>query len=159
MFGMKPKAVPETPEPLPPPRQIPAGSIEINDQYVSASPDLVGLAVDGWILKQKIDALQKELKTITAQLDNSLGAGAALTVEGVCRVTIAERTTFTLTDPLHARQLLGGRFEDLVQTSLEYTLTDKLKEMVNDADHALSAGLRECIAIKTSTSVTFRAAA
>lgn len=162
MFGLKAKAVPTptAPEAVETsPRQLPAGSIEIDGQFVSASPDLVGLAVDGWIVKQHIEALQKELKGITVKLENSLGAGAALTVEGACRVTIAERTTFTLTDPLHARQLLGGRFEDLVQTSLEYTLTDKLKDMVRDGDHALGAGLRECIAIKTSTSVTFRAAA
>ena len=155
MFGMKTKAA----DPVEPVRQLPAGTIENGGQVVSAGPDLVGLAVDGWIVKQKIDALQKELKTITTALENSLGAGAALTVPGACRVTIAERTTFNLKDPLHARQLLGGRFEDLVQTSLDYTLTDKLKELVLDGDHALSAGLRECIEVKTSTSVTFRAAA
>jgi hypothetical protein len=162
MFGLKNKSIspaPQTAETPPPFRPLPAGTIENDGLMVSASPDLVALAVDGWILKQKIDALQKELKAITTQLENSLGAGAALVADGVCRVTIAERTLFALNDPDKARELLGGRFDDLVQAAVEYTLTDKLKEIVRDGDHALSAGLRECVGVKTSVSVTFRAAA
>lgn len=140
-----------------PHRQLPAGQIETADeQFLPASPDLVALAVDGWKIKQRIDALQKELKGITTKLENSLGAGTSLAIDEVCRVTISERTTFTLTDPLRCRELLGGRFEDLVQSTVEYTLSDKLKDMARDADHPLSDGLRSCIAVKSGVSVAFR---
>ena len=118
---------------------------------------MIALTVDGWIIKQKIDALTKQLKEITGKLENSLGAGASLAVDGVCKVTVSERTSFSLTDPEQAQKILGGRFEDLVASEVSYSLIDKLKEMVLDADHPLAAGLRGCIAIKSGVSVTFRA--
>lgn len=135
---------------------LPAGQIERDGLMTSASPDLVGLACEGWAIKQKIDALQKELKAITEKLENSLGAGAALAVDDVCRVTLSERQTFKLMDPDKCAALLGGRFPDLVDSTVEYTPTDKLKDMVLDPDHPLAASLRGCFAIKTSTTVTFR---
>ena len=46
-------------------RQLPAGQIENDGLVCSADPGLVALASDGWIIKQKIEALQKELKGIT----------------------------------------------------------------------------------------------
>ena len=70
------------------------------------------------------------MKAITGQLENSLGAGAKLSVDGLCSVTISERTTFSLTDPAHAQEILAGRFEDLVATAVSYTLTDKFKDLV-----------------------------
>lgn len=134
----------------------PAGMIEHDGTITSADAGLVALACDGWVIKQKIDALQKELKGITARLENSLGAGAALAVDGVCRVTLSSRQTVTLTDPDKCEALLGGRFTDLVESHIEYTLTDKLKGMALDPDHPLSEGLRSCIVVKDSTVVTFR---
>lgn len=144
------------PAPAPVSPALPAGYIERESTYTSADSDLVALAVEGWIIKEKIDALQKTLKAITEKLENALGVGAALAVDDTCRVTIAERTTFKLTDPDTAEALLGGRFQDLVTTQIEYTPTDKLKAMVLDPDHPLSAGLRACMTIKSSTTVTFR---
>lgn len=135
---------------------LPAGQIENDGHITSASPDLVALACDGWIIKQKIEALQKELKEITEKLENSLGAGAALAVDGMCRVTLSSRQTVKLTDVDKCEALLGGRFHDLVETHIEYTLTDKLKAMALDPDHPLSEGLRSCLVIKDSTVVTFR---
>lgn len=138
------------------PRPTPAGQIERDGRMVSADADLIALACNGWIVKQNIEALQKELKGITDQLENSLGAGATLAVDGVCRVTLSNRQTFRLTDVEKCQALLGGRFDDLVETSLEYTLSDKLKAMALDPDHPLSEGLRSCILIKDGTTVTFR---
>lgn len=154
IFGSTPDTSPV--EPKSPARQLPAGQIENDGRVTSAGPDLVALACDGWILKQKIDALQKELKVITERLENSLGAGAALAVDGVCRVTLSERVTFKLDDPETCAALLGGRFADLVDSAIQYTPTDKLKEIVFDPDHPLAAGLRACFTIKSATAVTFR---
>lgn len=153
VFGSKAEPAVPAPADL---RQLPAGLIERDGQCVSATPDLIALAVDGWTIKQRIDALQKELKTVTEKLENSLGAGAALAVDNVCRVTFSERTTFKLMDPHKCSEILGGRFGDLVDTVVDHTPTDKLKDMLLDPDHPLAESLRACFAIKTATSVTFR---
>lgn len=153
IFGTNLKAEEPAPTTVAP---LPAGQIERDGLITSASPDLVALACDGWVIKQKIDALQKELKTITEKLENSLGAGAALAVDDVCRVTLSSRQTFKLVNVDKCEALLGGRFSDLVSTSIEYTLTDKLKDIVLDPDHPLSEGLRGCIVVKDSLAVTFR---
>lgn len=138
---------------------LPRGQIENGGQVISADPDLVALASDGWTIKQKIEVLQKELKVITDRLQNTLGAGSTLTVDGVCKATISGRESFVLIDPDRARAFLGGRFDDLVDSTVSYTLTDKLKALVNDPDEPLSEPLRGCVAVKYSTSVAFRAAA
>ena len=152
------KATPSQNEPADEPAYgaLPAGLIENNGQCVSASSDLVALACDGWVIKQKMEALQKELKAITDKLENSLGVGAALAVDGVCRVTLGNRQTFKLTDVDKCAALLGGRFADLVDSSIEYTLSDKLKAIVLDPDHPLSKELRGCVLIKNIAAVTFR---
>lgn len=121
-------------------RALPAGLIENDGQVVSASEDLVSLACDGWSIKQRIDALQKKLKTITTN--------STLAVDNVCRVTLSARQTFSLTDPDKCEAILGGRFSDLVDSSIEYPLTNKLKDIMLDPDHPLSAQLRACIAIR-----------
>lgn len=140
------------------PKLLP-GLLECDGQAIHASSELVALAVDGWNLKLRIEALQAELKAINNKLEWIIGAGAKLRVEGVCTVNVSDRQTITLTDVGIARQVLGGRFTDLVDERTEYTLTDKLKELVLDADHPLSESLRGCIQVKDSVSVTFRAAA
>lgn len=139
--------------------KLPPGLLECDGQAIHASPELVTLAVDGWNLKLRIEALQAELKAINSRLEETIGAGAKLRVEGVCTVNVSGRQIITLTDVGIARQVLGGRFTDLVDERTEYTLTDKLKELVLDADHPLSESLRGCIQVKDSVSVTFRAAA
>lgn len=154
-FFNKSASAPTTPDE--PARRLPEGILEHDGQALHASPDLVALVVDGWELKQQIEALQKQLRTITDKLQNSLGAGTSLTVEGVCRATISSRQVFVLSDVHKCQAFLGGRFADLVDESVEYTLTNKLKEIVLDPDHPLSAGLRDCVLIKESTSVSFRA--
>jgi len=139
--------------------KLPSGQIENGGQVVSADPSLVELASDGWTIKQKIEALKKELKVITDKLENTLGAGSTLTVHGLCKATISGRERFVLIDPDRARALLGGRFDDLVNSSVSYTLTDKLKALVSDPDEPLAEPLRGCVAVEYSTSVAFRAAA
>lgn len=136
-----------------------AGLLECDGHAIHASHDLVELAVDGWSLKLRIDALQAELKAINNKLEEAIGAGAKLRIEGICTVNVASRQAITLINEELARQVLGGRFVDLVTERKEFVLTDKLKELVLDADHPLSESLRGCIQIKDGTSVTFRAAA
>jgi hypothetical protein len=133
------------------------GLIERDGQCVSADEGLLALAAEGWAIKGQIDDLKARLDGITDALQNSLGAGAALVVDGQCRVALAERLTYALKDVERCKGLLGGRFDDLVAASVTYTLTDKLKELVQEAEHPLvKSGLDQCIAIKRSMSVTFR---
>lgn len=135
---------------------LPAGRIEQNGQSADADPGLVALALRGWTLKRQIEDWQKELKAINDHLENSLGAGASVEVAGVCRATVAARQTFKLTDVDTCQSLLGGRFTDLVETSVEFTLSEKLKAIVLDPDHPLSAGLRGCVQIKDGVSVSYK---
>ena len=136
-----------------------AGLLECDGHAIHASHDLVELAVDGWSLKLRIETLQAELKAINSKLEETIGAGAKLWIESICTVNVIGRQTITLTNVELARQVLGGRFTDLVNEHTEYTLTDQLRELVLDADHPLNELLRSCVQIKNSTSVTFRAAA
>lgn len=148
---LKPKAAAPAP--------LPSGILEHDGHAIHASPDLIELAIQGWKLKLQIDALQTQLKAVSEKLQNALGAGAKLRVDGVCVVSVSGRQSMTLTDVGLCQQLLGGRFQDLVAERAEFTLSDKLKEIVLDADHPLSAGLRQCVQVKDSVSVSFRAAA
>lgn len=140
----------------PPSFPTPSGRVESDEGKTEATRDLVDLAIDGWTIKQEIERLQKELKEITEKLETVLDAGTVLHVDGVCRITLSERTTFKLIEPDKCAGILGGRFADLVDVSTEYTPTDKLKEMVFDPDHPLAENLRGCFAIKSSAVVTFR---
>lgn len=115
--------------------------------------------MDGWDLKLRIDGLQTQLKAINEKIQNALGAGAKLRVDGLCTVNVSGRQSLTLTDVEMCRLLLGGRFQDLVDERAEYTLSDRLKDIVLDADHPLNAGLRQCVQVKDSVSVSYRAAA
>jgi hypothetical protein len=134
----------------------PSGRIENDGRCTSASPDLIALALEGFDLKGQIEALETRLKTVSDRLANSLGPGAVLVVDGVCRVPIASRQTFKLTDPETCKALLGGRFDDLVDSSTDYTLTEKFKAVVLDPDHPLSESLRACVAIKETRYLAFR---
>ena len=75
---------------------------------------------------------------------------------GQVKLTLTERETIQITNVEQMQAMLGGRFEDLVETRLSYTLSDKLKTMLADGDHPLSEGLRACCAFKTNGSVTYR---
>lgn len=132
------------------------GRIENDGHCVPARSDLTELAIKGWEIKQQIEALERDLKTVTKQLENSLGAGAVLIVDGLCRVTLSARQTVTLTDPERCRNILGGRFDDLVIETASYALSDKLKDIARDPDHPLSGPLRECLAIRDSVTVAWR---
>lgn len=139
------------------PRQLPAGILEIDEDQSVADADLVALAVDGWIIKQKIDALGKEFDTIKKRLIDSLPVGAQLWVDDVTTVSVIGRCTFRLTDAVACRQILEGRFDDLVNETSTYKISDKLKDMVLDPDHPLSEVLRTCFSIDDSVTATFRA--
>lgn len=142
-----------------PAQKLPSGFLERDGQAVHAGPDLVALAQDGWDLKLRIDSLQTQLKAINEKIQNALGAGAKLRVDGLCTVSVSGRQNLSLTDVELCRLLLGGRFQDLVDERTEYTLSDRLKEIVLDADHPLNASLRQCVQIKESVSVSYRPAA
>lgn len=133
------------------------GLVERDGQAISADADLLTLAAEGWAIKGQIDDLKTRLDGITAALQNSLGHDVALVVDGQCRVTLSERLTYAVKDVETCKRLLGGRFDDLVASSVTYTLSDRLKELMQEEEHPLvKSGLGECITLKRSTSVTFR---
>lgn len=142
--------------PAPTPRQLPAGILEIDEDQSVADPDLVALAVDGWIIKQKIDALGKEFDAIKKRLIDSLPVGAQLRVDDVTTVSVIGRCSFKLTDAVACRKILEGRFDDLVNETPTYKITDKLKDMTLDPDHPLSEALRACFSVDDSVTATFR---
>ena len=147
MFNFFPKsAAPATPP----------AHLEVDGAPAPVTADLVARAVQGWEIKQRIDALEQELKRITTDLSDRLGAGTALVVDGLCRVTVSPRQTVTLMDPDRCRDLLGGRFDDLVLETTRYTASDKLKGIALDPDHPLSEPLRPCLRIDDSITVSFR---
>lgn len=136
--------------------RLPRGILEYDDQIMDAPPDLVALAMDGWTLKQRIDALEKELKQITDKLSLQLAPGTKLAVDGVTSVSVAAHETFKLENVTACQKILEGRFDDLVDATTQYKLTDKLKDMILDPDHPLSDSLRACFSIKNGVMVTFR---
>lgn len=139
--------------------KLPKGFLERDGQTVHASPDLVELAQDGWALKLKIESMLQDFKAINDKLQKALGVDVKLRVEGLCTVNISGRKKLTLIDADLCQQLLGGRFSDLIDERTEYNISDKLKEIVMDADHPLCESLRSCIEIKESVSTNYRPAA
>ncbi|MFZ1327023.1 MAG: hypothetical protein WAT67_13580 [Candidatus Contendobacter sp.] len=132
--------------------------IESDGEQRPAPSALVVLGNEGWNLKLKIEQLQKQLQQIKEDLQAQLGLDAALVIDGTCRISIVPVQRMTLTDVETCQGLLGGRFDDLVRTETAYTLSDTFKEILQDADHPLSAPLRACVEIKQGVSVVFRAA-
>jgi hypothetical protein len=86
------------------------------------------------------------------------GVDVSLVLPGECRIPIAERETVKVSDPERLRQVLGGRFEDLVEASVSYRPTPKLLAIARDAGHPLAAIVSELLAVSTTQTVSYRSA-
>lgn len=110
----------------------------------------------GWELKNQRDLADKGLKQINADLLAVQGTGCVITLEGVCSVALSERELVEISNPEALQQVLGSRFQDLVDSRTVHIATDKLKALLADADDPLSEQVRACCTVKISESVTYR---
>jgi hypothetical protein len=145
------KTTPRTPKPT--------GTVHYNPDFLPI--DLEGKAVrrvlQGWALRQQIEALEADLKALNAEIEQEYGAGAVLIVNGVCRATVVERETVKVLDSERLGAVLGERFDDLVKTNVTYKAEPRLVEMAASGDEPLAPALRECLGVSSSVAVTWRA--
>lgn len=134
----------------------PACTLTRDGQTLALDTDASALLCSAWNIKQTFDDAKVDLDVLNARLLDAYGPGCVLEIPGQAKLTLTERETVQITDPEQLRAVLGGRFEDLVETRLEYKLSDKLKALLADGDHPLSEALRACCAAKLSGSVTYR---
>lgn len=142
--------------PVQPTVALPACTLTRDGQTLMLDPDASALLCSAWNTKQTVDDAKIDLDALNARLLDAYGPGCVLEIPGQAKLTLTERETIQITDPEQLRAVLGGRFEDLVETRLEYKLSDKLKALLADGDHPLSESLRACCAAKTSSSITYR---
>ena len=121
------------------------------------APEAIRLIMKGWELRKQLDEVEAKLKGINAELLAGFDSDASLVVHGVCRASIAERETIKITDANKLRGVLGERFDDLVQTSVNYKAEPKLLDLACSADDPLAPAIRACLAASLSRSVTWRA--
>lgn len=120
--------------------------------------DSCALLEHGWEIKREIDALESELKEINRRFVEGFGSGTSLVIPGVCRVSIAERESVKITNDKKLREVLGDqRFDDLVNTKVSYSPTEKLIEMSCDVDNPLAKQVRKYLTTGRSETVTWRA--
>lgn len=115
------------------------------------------LLLQGWQARRKLDEAEATLKAMNERIAQELGAGAVAAVEGVCRVSVAERRTVKVLDAVRLRGVLGARFDDLVKTTVSYKAEPLLQDMASDGDDPLAPSLRECLGVSSSVAVTWRA--
>lgn len=135
---------------------LPACTLTRDGQTLALDADASALLCSAWTTKQIADDAKEDLDALNGRLLDAYGPGCVLEIPGQVRLALTERETISITDAEQMKSVLGGRFEDLVETRLEYKLSDKLKAMLADGDHPLSEALRACCAAKTSSSVTYR---
>ena len=132
------------------------GTVERDGEVTSADPDLLNLVYSGWTYREARNKADEQLKLVNLGLLNSVGVGASVVVEGICKATLSERQTVEVKDPDKLKHILGEqRFNDLVNTTTRYTCGDKLIEISGDADHPLAEQIRGCLIFKASQSVTY----
>jgi hypothetical protein len=132
--------------------------MERDGQSLPASTPIAQLAAAGWTAKQAADQAADRLKQANARLIEAAGVGVSLVLPGACRIPIAERETAKVTDAERLRQVLGGRFEDLVEASVSYRPTPKLLAIARDPAHPLGAIVGELLAVSTTQTVSYRSA-
>lgn len=126
---------------------------EIED---SVPPALVRTAMAAWSLVQRIDELEAELKAHKDELARAL-VGRSLVVAGMCRVSVAETQSVSITDAEKMRLILGARFGDLVQESVSYKPTETLLAMAADGDDPMAPAYQALMRVKKSTTVRITA--
>jgi len=119
------------------------------------------LVAKAWEVKRRIDDDKDLLKSLNAELIEAIGPGHVVLLPGIARVACVERMTISVDDDgadvLH--QVLGGRYEDLVEEQTRYKPLPKLVDMASDGDNPLADAIRGALNVKVSTLLTYRAAA
>lgn len=132
-------------------------TLERDHLTTRAPKEAARIAARGWELNQAKKDAGSELEQINARLIELLGPGVRLQLDGAA-VTLAPRTSLSVTDPERLRQVLGGRFDDLVETAVRYTVSDGLREIAAAADHPLHDAVCACLTVSESVVVSYRAA-
>lgn len=122
----------------------------------AVAPALVRTAMAAWDLVQRIDALEAELKAKKYELAQAL-AGKSLIVSGVCRVAVASSHSVTISDADKLRDLLGDRFDDLVDQTVSYKPREALIEMSADGDDPMAPAYRALLTVRSGTTVRIMA--
>lgn len=135
---------------------LPACTLTRDGLTVTLDEETSALIRSAWETKQTLDDTKQGLDALNARLLESYGPGCVLEIPGHAKLTLTEREAVAITDLAQMRAVLGGRFEDLVESREEHKLSDKLKQILADADHPLCEPLRACVAVKSSVSVTYR---
>lgn len=89
--------------------------------------DFLALVRHAYTLKQQAESAARAFESANQQVLDRLKPGDRVTVPGVCNVLVSERQTMSIKDAGTLRQLLGERFEDLVEA--KYKPTQKLVDL------------------------------
>ena len=135
---------------------LPACTLTRDGQTLALDAEASALLHAAWDRKRQVDEAKADLDAMNARLLEAYGPGCTLEIPGQAKLTLTERASVRIADPHTLKALLGGRFDDLVNTRIEYTTSDKLKELLADADHPLSDAVRSCCTFGASSSVTYR---
>jgi len=136
----------------------PAGIIKRAGGESALPENWTARLIQGWEMKELVAQIEKEFERINADIVATFAPGEVLIVPGVCRVSVASRSTTKVTDAERLAAVVGeGRFGDLVAQIVSYKPEQKLIDMAADADEPLGASLRECLSIKVTTTATWRA--
>jgi len=136
----------------------PTGRLITGKTETRAPARLVKLALDAWEVKKEMDRLKDELAACNEKLAQAIEPGTALEIAGVCRVTVAERQTVKVTDADALEQILGPRFEDLIDIRVNYRPLPKLVQMATDGDDPLGQVVAQALSIERSVTVSYRPA-
>jgi|GEM_PF-7119994 len=136
---------------------LPAGLKIVGGQEMPLDAQSIRLVMEGWEAKRMVDEARGRLDAINQQLIDAHGAGCALVVTGICRVSLARRQAVKIADPARLEAVLGGRYLDLVRETVSYKAEDRLIEMAVDADDPLQPDIAACLDVVESNAATWRA--
>ena len=120
-------------------------------------PDVRERIERAWALQAQIEALKAEFDAHKAMLQHIIPAGGRVEIPGLCAATLAQRTTVTIGDATRLHGVLGALWPECVIESVDYKPTPALIELSADADSPLADPIRECLSVKTVTSLTLKA--
>jgi len=135
---------------------VPAGVKIVDGQEVALTAREVRQILDGWKAKRQLEEAKARLEEVNAALLAAHGPGCSLVIPGVCRVSLTSRQTVTVQDAERLREVLGFRFQDLVQVDVRYKPLQKLIAMSCDGDEPLQAAVAACLGVQVSEAVTWR---
>ncbi len=130
--------------------------IEEGNVQRKAGRKLTELALHAWEIKKELDRLKDELSRCNEKIAQAVSPGCAVEIPGQVRITVAERQTVKVTDADALEQILGPRFEDLVDIRVSYRPLPKLVRMATDGDDPLGKTVRQALSFETGVTVTYR---